>query len=116
MNSYQELWNALPPIQLHFFCKVCERRYVKGWLQSEPTLCLFCRTYREIENPSRSDLLYDIEWVFIQSGLEDKHAFYADYLNQMHRWADSVGIPYTQKDMWQEQDLRQQIHEIMEGS
>jgi hypothetical protein len=105
MNSYEEFWNTLPKIQLHFHCEVCQRRYMKGWFQVSPTLCLFCRSYREVEYLSRSDLMRDIEWAFIQSGDEEKGRFYSDYLNQIHRWSDAMGVPYTQEDQRQEEAI-----------
>ena len=111
MDSYQDLWNTLPNIQLHFFCEGCQRRYMKGWLQASPSSCLFCRTYGAVERLSRSDLIRDIEWVFIQSGYDEKGRFYSEYLNQIHRWSDAIGIPYTGEDMRLEQE---QLASIME--
>lgn len=104
MDSYHDLWHAIPAIQLHFSCEVCKQRYMKGWIQVSPNQCLFCRTYCCMENPSRVDLMRDIDWAFLQSGLEDKREFDSDYLNQIHRWANAMGIPYTQHDWkWEEE-------------
>jgi hypothetical protein len=100
MESYGELLQALPNIQLHFFCELCERRYVRGWLESSRTQCLFCKTYRAAEYaPSRLEMMLDAEWVFIQSGHDDKWTFYTEYTYQLHRWADAMGIPFTSEDM-----------------
>lgn len=98
MDSYQDLWKAIPSIQLHFSCETCKQRYMKGWLQSSPTQCLFCRSYQMIEHHTRAVMMREAEWIFLQTGLEDKGAFYSDYLNQIHRWANAMEIPYTAED------------------
>lgn len=112
MESFGELLQALPHIQLHFFCEHCERRYVRGWIETTPNTCLFCRTYRRIEHaPSRMDMMIDAEWAFIQSGHENKWAFYTEYIYQLHRWADAIGIPVTSDDMRYQQMLLNSVAE-----
>lgn len=111
MDSYQDLWNSLPNIDIYFQCQECHQRFLKGWLQASPMRCLFCRSYRAVEYLSRSDLIRDAEWAFIQSGEEEKGRFYSDYLSQIHRWSTAMGLPYTAEDAWCEQQLLERMME-----
>ena len=113
MDSYQAMWDAIPHIQLYFSCQDCGRRYQKGWIQASETMCLFCRSYPSTDGLTRSKMIRDGEWVYIQTGYEDIVVFYAEYLNQIHRWADAMGIAYTGEDIKKEEDLRREIMEIV---
>lgn len=114
MDSYEEMWKAIPAIQLHFYCETCRQLYTKGWFQTAPTQCLFCQSYRAIEwCVTRKDLMRDAEWVFLQTGKEDKGEFYKEYLDQIHRWADAKRISHTKEDIEGEWDLYRQLEDDM---
>lgn len=88
-----------------FRCSSCQQYYQIKWFDKSQTKCFFCKKF----NPQQTTyhlLLKEIEWCFIQSGEDDKHKYYNDYLNNLHNWCIYYHIYHQIGDLEYEQELR----------
>ena len=80
-----------------FHCAECALPYYPKWFHVGHSRCFFCMRFRS-PNVTRYALLYETQWYFIQSGEDDSYAYYTEYMELLHRWADTKKLPLTQRE------------------
>jgi len=104
MDGMLSMKYALNAIQhTHTTCRICHLTYSRAW--SKETLCFFCAHFLPLRD-TRYSILKDIEWYFIKSGEDDRHAYYNQYIDYLTRWCERFKMGYQKGDRALEEELR----------
>lgn len=102
--SMQSMAAALFAVKhTHTTCRICHLTYLTSW--SKGTLCFFCANFLPMRD-TRYSILKDIEWYFIKSGEEDRHAFYNQYIDYLTQWCTRFKMGYQKGDRVLEEEMR----------
>jgi len=88
-----------------FRCHQCKQHYRLKWFDKTIHKCFFCKRFNPKQHTYHS-LLKEAEWCFIQSGEEDQHQYYNDYLEYLHNWCNYYYIYLQPGDLEYEAELR----------
>jgi len=106
--DFSTMTSLLCRYQEQFYCSQCKQMYHRKWFHVSNNRCFFCKRFVPRQVTYRV-LLREIEWCFIQSGEDDKHEFYTNYINYLHNWCTYYHMYPTREDQRQEEELYEDL-------